>query len=619
MLVNFVNLLRKNERTSMKAAVTAILITLSVFLFSQEEIVRLSFPGITPEITAGESREFVVEINIEEGWHINSAETPDDYTIPAELTLENSASFDIADINYPKGKVLSTEWGGKMSLYEGDIRIPLVLDVKEDVRPGEHELQLSFSYQGCNDITCLRPDTVKLHTSIIVNAENQIRDTASEAVTGSIHTDENRGIRSGYEKIDLNKQAVNDNNKGTQANGPFQNKSLFLIFLLVFIMGLALNLTPCVYPLIPVTMGFFIAQKDTRSPVLLAAMYVIGLAITYSIIGTLAAFGGSMMGALLAHPATLIFFSLLMLALSLSMFGLYEFKLPDSLTRASGGSRSGAPGALIMGLTMGVVAAPCIGPFIVSLLGFVAQKGNVFIGFSTFFILALGLGLPYLFLGIFSTKISELPRSGEWLIGIRKFFGLALIGMAIYFILPLIPGPASGLLLPVYMILAAVYYAVIDRSGLSVFWFTRLKIILSMIVLAAGIIMLEPVSQETGELSWDSFSRSAYHEALSEEKPLVIDFYADWCNPCKELEHITFSDPAVQEILKDFDRLKVDLTVANTKTDSLREAFDIVGVPTIIFYDNSGKEYRDLRLHGFERPGAFVKRLEKLVTVQQNK
>ncbi|MDZ7797690.1 MAG: cytochrome c biogenesis protein CcdA [Candidatus Marinimicrobia bacterium] len=579
----------------------------------------MSFPDIAPEIRAGGSRELVVEVNIKEGWHINSAETPDDYTIPATLTLENSGSFAIADINYPKGMILSTEWGGKMSLYEGDIRIPLVLYVKKDVTSGEHDLQFSFSYQGCNDITCLRPDTVKLRTSIVVNTENAITDTASEAGTGPHHTGENEGNRSGYDKTEPRKQAANDKDQGIQANGPFQNKSLFLIFLLVFIMGLALNLTPCVYPLIPVTMGFFIAQKGTRSPVLLAVMYVIGLAVTYSIIGTLAAFGGSMMGSLLAHPATLIFFSLLMLALSLSMFGLYEFKLPDSLTRASGGSRSGAPGALIMGLTMGVVAAPCIGPFIVSLLSFVAQKGNVVIGFFTFFILALGLGLPYLFLGIFSTKISELPRSGEWLIGIRKFFALALIGMAIYFILPLIPGPVAGLLLPVYMIMAAVYYAVIDRSGLSVPWFTRLKIILSMIVLAAGIIMLKPVSQETAKLSWDSFAGPAYHEALSEEKPLVIDFYADWCNPCKELEHITFSDPAVQEILKDFDRLKVDLTVANAKSDSLREAFDIIGVPTIIFYDSSGKEYRDLRLHGFEQPAAFIKRLEKLVTDEQNK
>jgi thiol:disulfide interchange protein DsbD len=361
-------------------------------------------------------------------------------------------------------------------------------------------------------------------------------------------------------------------------------------------------------------MGYFLAQKDSRSPVLLAVMYVLGLAITYSIIGTLAAFGGAMMGALLAHPATLIFFAALMLALSLSMFGLYEFKLPNALTQVGGGSRAGAVGALIMGLTMGIVAAPCVGPFVVSLLTFVAQSGSVFIGFITFFILALGLGVPYLFLGIFSSKISDLPRSGEWLNGVRMFFGLALIGMAIYFILPLLSGPISKFILPVYMIVAAVYYGVIDKAGLSVAWFSRLKVILAMAILAAGILMIKPDVKSGNDIAWEDYSAPALQSSIADKQPVVIDFYADWCNPCKELEHITFADPDVQALLENFIRLKVDLTIVNDSTNALKKEFNIPGVPTIIFYDKTGKERKDLQLNGFEKPKQFVKRLESVLS-----
>jgi thiol:disulfide interchange protein DsbD len=265
-----------------------------------------------------------------------------------------------------------------------------------------------------------------------------------------------------------------------------------------------------------------------------------------------------------------------------------------------------------MGLTMGIVAAPCVGPFVVSLLSFVAQSGSVFIGFITFFVLALGLGLPYLFLGIFSNKISDLPRSGEWLNGIRIFFGLALIGMSIYFVLPLLSDKLASFILPVYLIVAAVYYGVIDSAGLSVKWFSRLKVILAMLVLAMGILMLKPASVESVDLVWENYSKTTLGNTIESGEPLIIDFYADWCNPCKELEHITFADPDVQEALKNFVRLKVDLTVVNDSTNAIKEAFNIPGVPTIMFYDASGNERKDLRLNGYEKPSKFLKRLEKL-------
>ena len=572
----------------MKRTLALLLLILAGGLIAEEDIVRIGLQSST----ADSSGQYVLLVHIKEGWHINSADPLDDYSIPAVLGLRDTETATITSISYPPGEVKATRWGGDLSLYEGELKIPFRIDADRNTA----RARLEFTYQACNDLTCLPPATASLNIDIAATSSKIAATTGSE--------------RSVY--ISEQTEASQTKTDPT-GSGPFGNKGLFVVLLLVFVMGLALNLTPCVYPLIPITMGYFLAQKESRSPVLLAFMYVIGLAITYSIIGTLAAFGGSMMGSLLAHPVTLIFFSLLMLALSLSMFGLYEFRLPRILTQAGGGSRNGAPGALLMGLTMGIVAAPCVGPFVVSLLGYVAQKGSVFTGFITFFVLALGLGLPYLFLGIFSTRIADLPRSGEWLNGIRIFFGLALIGMSIYFLLPLLSGRIADMLLPVYMITAAVYYGVVDRSGISVRWFSRLKVILAMAVLAAGIMMVKPADGTVEQLSWDNYSVERLEEAVANGKPVIIDFYADWCAPCKELEHITFADPEVIEILSSFTRLKVDMTISRPSHELLRETYDIVGVPTIVFYDMNGVRREELRLNGFERPKDFLQRLDALL------
>lgn len=584
----------------MKKLYIILLILFTSLLFADTPVVSAMIINKDLCAEAGNEFELQIDLDIKETWHINSSKVLDDYSIPTKISIENTNDFVLKYVEYPQGELVPISWGENMSLYEGKISIMAIIRAKESLQEGDHDLKIKLVYQACNDFTCMSPEFITLNTQVKVAAGESSSDLYSAEDAEEKVMD-----------LDVEKSSLSSS-RSSEDGGPFKNRSLVVVLLIVFVMGLALNLTPCVYPLIPITMGYFLAQKESKSPVLLAFMYVLGLAITYSIIGTLAAFGGVMMGSLLAHPATLIFFALLMFALSLSMFGLYEFKLPSGLTQMGGGSRSGALGALIMGLTMGIVAAPCVGPFVVSLLSFVAQSGSVFIGFITFFVLALGLGLPYLFLGIFSNKISAMPRSGEWLNGIRIFFGLALIGMSIYFVLPLLPEKLSSFILPVYIIISAVYYGVIDNSGLSVKWFSRLKVILAMLALAAGILMLKPVSVESPELVWEDFSQNILGNALESDDPVIIDFYADWCNPCKELENITFADPDVQNALKDFHRLKVDLTVVNDNTNAIKDVFSIPGVPTIVFYDASGKERKDLRLNGYEKPAKFLKRLEKL-------
>jgi thiol:disulfide interchange protein len=262
---------------------------------------------------------------------------------------------------------------------------------------------------------------------------------------------------------------------------------------------------------------------------------------------------------------------------------------------------------------MGIVAAPCIGPFVLALLVHVGTKGDPVYGFFMFFVLAIGLGLPYLLLGTFSGALKRLPRSGEWMVTVRKVFGLVLIGMALYFLMPLL-GQYTTLVFVTFFAASALYL-IFWESGR-----TRQKkfawVLRSLGAGAAVIAVAMAVPKKTeAEISWQPFSEERLAAALKEGKPVIIDAYADWCIPCKELDKLTFTDSDVKkEAEAKFVSLKLDLTKSNDASEAARarEKFDILGVPTIIFIEPTGRERADLRLEGFEKPGPFLERMKKV-------
>jgi len=342
-------------------------------------------------------------------------------------------------------------------------------------------------------------------------------------------------------------------------------------------------------------------------------MYVLGMAVTYSILGVVASLTKGLFGAALQNPIVLIGLAVVMVALSLSMFGVYEFKLPEFMNRfatESTQSTSGVVGAFVMGLTMGIVAAPCIGPFVLGLLVHVGATGDPVYGFFLFFVLALGLGLPYLLLGTFSGAIKSLPRSGVWMVTVRKVFGLVLIGMALYFLMPLM-GDWSKYVLMAFFAISALYL-IFWESGKAkppaFAWILR-----AVGVGAAAVVVWLALPPKTG-IEWQPFSEAALAEARAEGRGVVIDVFADWCVPCKELDHITFTDSDVKQEAEKFVRLKLDLTAADSGTEAGRakEKFAIRGVPTVMFLDGTGSEVSELRLEGFEKPEMFLSRLQKV-------
>src|SRR4030095_16789076 len=334
-----------------------------------------------------------------------------------------------------------------------------------------------------------------------------------------------------------------------------------------------------------------------------------GMALTYSLLGVIAAKSGGLFGAALQNPIVLIVLAGTMVALSLSMFGVYEFKLPESLNRmatSSTQSTSGMLGAFVMGLTMGIVAAPCIGPFVLALLVHVGTKGSAVYGFMLFFVLALGLGLPYLVLGTFSGALKTLPRSGLWMVTVRKVFGLVLIGMALYFLMPLM-GAATNYIFVAFFAASAFYLVFWEAGRTKPVQFAWVLRAIGIAAVVVAVVMALPKKIEA-EIQWLPYSEQALSDAKREGKGVIIDTFADWCIPCKELDQATFTNAAVKKEVERFVTLKLDLTrsEAGSEAAKAKARFGIRGVPTVIFLDHQGKERADLRLEGFEKPKLFL-------------
>lgn len=393
--------------------------------------------------------------------------------------------------------------------------------------------------------------------------------------------------------------------EGTPVARWLQEKGVLFTFLAIALLGLGLNLTPCVYPLLSVTVAYFGGQHkgQPRRVLGLATVYVVGIALTFSILGVAAALSGSLFGGALQTPYASAFVALVLVTLALSSFGFYTIQPPYLLMRLAGGSRGGVVGALFMGLTMGIVAAPCVGPVVVGLLLFVGSRQDPILGFLMFFTLALGLGLPYLALATLSGSLPRLPRSGEWLQWIERFFGFVLLGTALYFLDPLLPAQTSRLLFPAFFILAGIYLGFVERSGRSLRLFPWLKRSVGM---AAVVLALWPLvlRQVEGTIRWQPFSPHLLVEARQQCKPAVVDVRADWCLPCKEMDRTTFVDPRVAEKTSDFVMLQADVTHITPEVEERVKELEVLGVPTTLFIDRSGKERK--RLIGYVSPERFL-------------
>ncbi len=401
-----------------------------------------------------------------------------------------------------------------------------------------------------------------------------------------------------------------------QPSRPLQGWAIIWTLLGIFAGGIALNLTPCIYPLIPITISYFGGRhsENQRNLVLHGICYIGGLAITNSVLGVMAALTGGILGSLLQHPVVLAGVAAVLIFFATSLFGLWEIRLPFALSQAASKTYTGYFGSLFMGLTLGVVASACIGPFILGLLTWVATIGSVGIAFLIFFTLSLGLGLPLFFLALFSGQLSKLPRSGEWMLWVKKLLGWVLVGMAAYFIQPLLSETARIFLLAAVALAAALHLGWFDRSRAEFRGFEWLRVAAAAIGLVMATLLIVSWLLRGPGVAWQPYSESLMVEARRLEKPLILDFYADWCAPCRELDEVTFHNPEiVRQAQQDFIMIKVDLTrKGNPVHEALLQQYEVKGVPTVVFLDRQGKERQDLRLVDFLPADQFLVRMAEI-------
>ncbi len=398
--------------------------------------------------------------------------------------------------------------------------------------------------------------------------------------------------------------------------GPLSGWAMIWTLLGIFAGGMALNLTPCVYPLIPITVSYFGGSSAGGKGALLArgSCYIAGLALTNSSLGVAAALTGGLMGAMLQNPFMLAAGAAILLAFAASLFGFWELRLPYRLTQAASKSYSGYFGSLFMGVTLGVIAAPCIGPFVLGLLTWVGSMGNPFLGFLIFFTLSLGLGLPLFVLAVFSGQLDKLPRSGEWMLWVRKLMGWILVGMAAYFIRPVLAKTTGDIVLAAVALSAGLHLGWIDRTRAAFKAFAWLKTAVGIAALVPATILVGSLVMVGPGATWQPYSDQLLSEAVKQKKPVIIDFSAAWCAPCRELDEVTFHHPEiVRQSREDVLMLKVDLTRKGDPVyERLLRRFDVKGVPTVVFLNPSGRERRDLRLVDFLPADQFLIRMTEI-------
>ncbi|MBB2920915.1 protein-disulfide reductase DsbD [Cupriavidus alkaliphilus] len=424
--------------------------------------------------------------------------------------------------------------------------------------------------------------------------------------------------------------------------GALASRNLGLIAALFFGLGLLLTFTPCVLPMVPILSSIVVGEHVTRGRALLVSLaYVLGMAVVYTAVGVAAGLLGEGLSAALQTPWVLGAFAALMVALALSMFGLYELQLPQRwqtrLTESSNRRKGGqVAGAAAMGAISALIVGPCVTAPLAGALAYIAQSRDAVIGGAALFAMALGMGVPLVLVGVGAGNL--LPRAGRWMEVTKRFFGFLLLGVALWMLGPVLPAWATMLLLAALLLVAAVFLGAFDGLGPDPRNLVRVgKGVGVLFAIAAAIVLigvasggrdpLQPLShlsvartggEGAGGAQALRFERvrsvaeldARVAQAAAAGKPVLLDFYADWCVSCKEMERMTFVDPRVRARLSEIVLLQADVTANNADDKALLKRFGLFGPPGIILFGPDGRE-RPVRVIGYQSASRFLESLER--------
>ena len=557
------------------------------------------------KVQPGSQFQMAVVVEITEGWHVN-ANPAGEGLIATELILPDTPHLTFGEAVYPTGEVLKLGSIGEAPVYHGTITIGIQADLRQDAPIEPITLDLQVRYQACNDDQCLLPETLALTLPIEVVGIEETIQRVNEPVFAS---------------IDFGAPPSAGSGEGSLARA-LSGGQVWLAFLRVFAGGILTSLTPCVYPLIPITVSVFGANESAGlfKSFLLSVVYVLGIVVTYSILGVAVASTGAVFGQIMANPWVVGFISLILVSLGLSMFGVFEIRVPYAVqNRLNTVGGAGFAGAFAMGTVAGVIAAPCTGPALAVVLTYIATTGSLFLGFWLMFTYALGMGLLFIGIGTFSGLLSALPRSGGWMYVLENIFGIAIITMALYFLKDVFP------VLQNFLQNAVPFFAIAGGLVVIGLWLGKLTERFSgisrrlkfqkacgLLLAILGVYMIiGGIQQPAGpHLDWVYDETEGLEIAKREDKLIMLDFYASWCAACKELDHKTYADPAVAAKLDNYVNVKLDFTRSSETTEALTEKYQIPGLPVVIFMNAEGKVLK--RFTGFVEPEKMLSILNEI-------
>lgn len=488
---------------------------------------------------------------------------------------------DIAEVKLPPGVWHEDEFYGKSEIYRKQLTIPVT------VNQAKSGATLTVTYQGCADAGFCYPPETKTVPLSEVSADIQ-------ATPGPV-------------------PASNAQQEITPPAAQLPFSALWALLI-----GIGIAFTPCVLPMYPLISGIVLGGKQrlsTGRALLLTFIYVQGMALTYTALGLVVAAAGLQFQAALQHPYVLIGLAVIFTLLALSMFGLFTLQLPSSLqtrlTLMSNRQQGGSPGSVFaMGAIAGLICSPCTTAPLSAILLYIAQSGNMWLGGGTLYLYALGMGLPLMLITVFGNRL--LPKSGPWMEHVKTAFGFVILALPV-FLLERIIGDEWGVRLWSLLGVAFFSWAFITSLQAKHTWMRIVQIVL----LAAALVSVRPLqdwafgaphAQPQTHLNFAPVaSVDALNQALAQAKgkPVMLDLYADWCVACKEFEKYTFSNPQVQQALGDTALLQADVTANNAQDVALLKHLQVLGLPTILFFDAEGKEHPDARVTGFMDAATF--------------
>ena len=627
----------KEKRTSMKNVLLALLLLLHTSLFAFGEDILTVDQAFVPSVKSTDGIIYTT-IKLADDIYVYDEKLQYKIISPKEIDLK------------PLIEIPKPEKFHEFIVHRKDIAVDIPLSLIQD-EIGEKPFKLQIFYQGCSEKgLCYQP----MKPIYAFDAKGNLTEStpvAKEKVTKKINAWGAPAVASAVEvekpeKKEFAKVAENAPISEESAIAEkLKNSSFFTILALFFSFGLALSLTPCIFPMIPILSSIITLESkqsghmSARRGFLLSLIYITSSALIYAIAGVLSAVFGANILSAMQNPWVIVVFATIFIALAFSMFGYYEIQLPKSLqnfaNKKSDESKGGGfIGIAIMGALSALIVGPCVAPPLAAALMFIGQTGDVLLGGLALFLLGLGMGAPLLLIGAGGGKF--MPRPGGWMTRVSYVFGAVMLGIAISFLSRILPDIVTMILWALLFIGSAVYSGALEPLKEGISGLSKLIKVFAVLMLAYGLIlltgafsggksMIDPLkklysaSAVVGAMNTQATflkvaSLSELDKAIQESaKPVLIDFSAEWCAACHELEEITFADAKVQKLMQKFTLIQVDVTKNSDEDKALQKRFGVVGPPAIIFYDANHNELKSNKMVGYKPPSVFLTILKNVL------